>query len=141
MKLQDYKCHNCDQFFVGTHVLSEALPELVCPFCGMQGSIKKKFSIAVHRPMAEHFNMATGTWESSMAGIREKFRKASDEATERTGIPHNFQPVDLRDKEALGVTDEGLDDTARRKRQTGQTEGQTYHQFSAPDKTTLPYRT
>lgn len=141
MKLQDYRCKNCDQMFVGTHVLSEDLPELICPFCGMQGSIAKKFSIAVHRPMAEHYNLSTGSWESSMTSIKEKFRKASDEATERTGIPHNFQPVDLRDKEALGVTDEGLDSTYRKRREAGQTEGKTYHQFPAPDSTRLPYGT
>lgn len=140
MKLQDYRCKACDQFFVGTHVLSEQLPGLECPLCFTTGSIIKKFSVALHRPMKEHFNLATGRWESSMAGIKERFKKASEEATERTGIPHDFQPVDMRDKEALGVTDEGLDETYRRQRETGETEGRTYHQFPAPPDPVWPGR-
>lgn len=129
MKLQDYKCKGCDQHFVGTHVLSEDLDKLDCPFCERRGLIVKKFSVAVKRPMAEHFNLGTGRWETSMRSIEEHYKKASEEATERTGIPHNFKPVDLRDKEALGVTDEGLDATARAKRESGETSGRTYVDF------------
>jgi hypothetical protein len=32
-------------------------------------------------------------------------------------MEHNYQPVDLRDKEACGATEEGMDNTYRQERQ------------------------
>lgn len=64
--------------------------------------------------MPEHFAHSVGKVVRGRKHFREELQRASDAATARTGVPHRFEPVDLRDREALGVTDEGLDATARR---------------------------
>lgn len=73
--------------------------------------MKRVWSFSFHRPMPDHFNASTGTYVRNERQFRDELKKMSDEATERTGIPHNYVPVDPMDKEALGVTDEGLDTT------------------------------
>ena len=132
-KLQDYKCRECGGVWTSDWVDSDdpMFRLIPCPFCYTVG-IKKQFSVSVNRPMPEHYNMATGTVESSERSIREKLKVQSDIATERTGVEHRFVPVDMRDREALGVTDEGLDATNRRLRNEGKTEGKTYIPMDIP---------
>lgn len=59
--------------------------------------------------MHEHFNTSTGTVVSSRRGFQDDLKRLSEERTERTGIHHNFVEVDITDKKALGVTDEGIE--------------------------------
>lgn len=63
--------------------------------------------------MPEHFNRSVGAVVSSHRQFERELRRASDEATERTGIEHRYVPVDPTDRRALGVTDAGLDATNR----------------------------
>jgi hypothetical protein len=71
-------------------------------------------------PLADGFSPATGTYVSGNRNLREQFKIASAQATERTGIPHNFQPVDMRDTETLGITEEGLADDNRTRHDRGE---------------------
>ncbi len=132
-KLQDYKCKACGEQWVSDWVDADdpVFRLIPCPFCFTLG-IKKSYAISVQRPMPEHFNAATGRVESSMKAIAEQMKIASEEASERTGVKHDFQPVDMRDKDALGVTEEGLDATYRRLRNEGRTEGKTYVSMEVP---------
>jgi hypothetical protein len=66
--------------------------------------------------MQEHWNHSVGQPIRTMRQFRDALARKSDEMTERTGVPHDYQPVDLSDREALGVTDEGLEETERRRR-------------------------
>lgn len=66
----------------------------------------RRFSFSVLPPLSNPVN-------------RDQLKMTADRQTERTGIPHNYSPVDLRDKEALGVTSEGLDSTYDRLRRIG----------------------
>lgn len=79
------------------------------PICA--GTLKRVFSFSIGRSMPEHFNNSTGTYVTNKTQLADDFKRLSEAATERTGIPHNFVPVDPQDKETLGVTDEGLDST------------------------------
>lgn len=71
-----------------------------------------------------HFNPSTSSYISSPSQLGSELARASELASAPTtnyladGTPveverphHNFVPVDLHDKEALGVTNEGLDAT------------------------------
>ena len=44
--------------------------------------------------MQEHFNPSVGKPISSMSQYRDELKRASERATEKTGILHNFQPAD-----------------------------------------------
>lgn len=74
---------------------------------------------AFKRPMEPHYNYAVGQHISSMGQFTSELHRRSDELSETTGADHNFQPVDLTDKKALGVTDEGLDTQAKMRRTMG----------------------
>lgn len=82
--------------------------------------------------MHGHYNNAVGGYVSSEAQFRSELARASEAAsTPHTIIDdvgekheiakpqHNFVPVDWRDKEALGVTNQGLDATYDRMIQQG----------------------
>lgn len=56
-------------------------------------------------------NLSTGRVESDPRKFKEHLRIKSEEMEERLGIKVDYQPVDLTDKDALGVTDEGMDAT------------------------------
>jgi hypothetical protein len=72
------------------------------------------------RAFPEHFNNSVGEFVSNKHQFYDGLKRQSEVQSARTGIEHDFQPVDptdMRDASAHGVTDEGLDDTNRRLRQ------------------------
>lgn len=82
--------------------------------CG--GQVRRVFSFSTRRSMPEHYNQSAGTYVSSERQLRDAFKAQSEAATIRTGLEHNFVPVDPRDKERLGVTSEGLRETYDRRK-------------------------
>lgn len=63
--------------------------------------------------------MTTGQWVSDRKQFREQLHVAGEESTEREGYQQNFIEVDPSDRDALGLTDEGLDSTHDRHVQLG----------------------
>lgn len=61
--------------------------------------------------MQSHFNNTTNSEISDPRQFERELKVKSLQAEERTGIPHNFVPVDPHDKAAIGVTDEGMKET------------------------------
>lgn len=102
MTLYEYRCQDC-----GHRVLSDECADEICTVCcGARGQRIWSFSNATI--MHEHMNTTLGEPVSSMRQFKDGLKRKSEEATARTGIPHNFQPIDPTDKKALGVTDEGI---------------------------------
>lgn len=77
-----------------------------------------------YRPFPTHYNPSVGMTINSPSQLRSELSRQSDIASspstvyDADGSPHvverpptNFQPVDIRDRETLGVTNEGLDST------------------------------
>lgn len=56
-------------------------------------------------------NLSTGQVESDPRKFREHLHVASEQMAERLNMPVDYQPCDMTDKDALGVTDEGMDAT------------------------------
>lgn len=86
-----------------------------CPACG-DGEWRRDYrSVGLVNPMMEHWNNTTGTVVSDMKGFKNDLKRRSDEATMRTGIEHNYEPIDYADV-AQVVRDsdgKGLEDTNR----------------------------
>lgn len=59
----------------------------------------------------DQINLSTGRVETDPRKFRQHLREQSDIASERLGMTVDYQPVDMTDRDALGVTDEGLDAT------------------------------
>lgn len=84
--------------------------------CG-NGEIKRKYSLAVHRPMHEHFNHSVGKPISSDRQFRDELKRKSEEHFLRTGIPADYVPSDPTEtrkavEESGGI---GLESTNRRR--------------------------
>lgn len=117
MALFEYKCPECENRVIST--LRGDRLEADCPHCEAPRVFKRVFSVVVRRPMQEHFNPTVGMPISDEKQFARELRRKGDQYTERTGIETNYQPIDTRDKEALGVTDAGLDATRARMRAEG----------------------
>jgi hypothetical protein len=85
---------------------------------------RRRWGFHVLPSVAGSFNPATGTYVRNRADFRSQLDRASEQAStprlvwdgsgnqlEVTPPEHRYIPVDPRDKQACGVTDEGLDAT------------------------------
>lgn len=110
MPTYDYECDACGAG--QSHIFSIADYEHIkdvpfaCP-CD-KGWARRKFSFSFRMPFSDGYAPTLGRHVTGDRDLREGMRIASAQATERTGIEHNFQPIDVRDHKTLGVTEEGL---------------------------------
>lgn len=112
MAVYEYKCRECGMADHGT----TQRPERRCKFCG--GEQKRVYSFRMAHVMQEHWSDTIGGYVSDRRKFKSALRQKSDEMTERTGIPHDYQPIDpdtYRDRDAMKVTSEGLDSTYNRR--------------------------
>ncbi len=79
--------------------------ELWCPKCHTRS--QRKWSFTVSAPFTAHLNPTTGTIINTPSQFKSELQQAND-INEAAGRPSHLEPVDLRDKAALGVTSEGL---------------------------------
>ena len=106
MPVYEYRCPRC-----GTRVTSLSRDNFLaqtCLGCGYTEGLKRVFSFAFKPLMHEHFNHTVNQPISDMRQFRAALSEKSERATEETGIPHNFQPVEWGDRVKLGVTNEGI---------------------------------
>lgn len=121
MPIYEWKCSECiwvwsEQLTIAEYAL---LRDLIveCLACG--GQMKRVFDFSYKPPMPEHQNASTGTYVTSERKLKDDLKRQSEYMTMRTGIEHNFVPVDHSDKQTLGITDEGLDATYNRRKELG----------------------
>lgn len=88
-------------------------------FCDCGSPIRRVFGFQFAKPMPEHFNLAAGKFVRNERELNDHYKRLSDIATERVGIPHEFQPVSQSEKAALKVTAEGLETTVKRRTEEG----------------------
>lgn len=108
----DFKCTGPDCEYI-TEV-TDRHGEYKCPFCSFP--LKRVWNLFHSTPIITEpvYNPSLGKHVSGMKDMKEKFKIASDSASERLGMSVNYQPVDLSQKGSIGVTDEGLDSTYKR---------------------------
>lgn len=83
-------------------------------------------SPSFHRGFQSGYNPSVGQFVSNSGEFQSSLSRASDEATARTGIPHNFQPIDPRDPVAAGVTEDGMDATYAAQTKSGEREAKKF---------------
>jgi hypothetical protein len=115
--IYSYKCPVHGLFDATTRANSH--PCLLDESCSALAT--RRFSFSLGTPFAEHYNPSTGKRVRTRSGFASELSRQSDEASERTGIEHNYVPVDPRESpSSLGVTEEGLYETARRRHDSRQ---------------------
>lgn len=66
--------------------------------------------------MPEHYNTAVGEFITSKQQFYDGLKRQSEVASIRTGIDHNYEPLDpsdMAEASSHGVTEEGLDITRK----------------------------
>lgn len=119
MPIYEYRCVGCGREWQETLTIERysQIPAPDCPKCDI--SMSRVFSFNVKPVMQEHMNRTTGQLVSSERQFKDQLKRQSEEATIRTGLEHNFVPVDTQDKATLGVTDAGLRETYDRRKSLG----------------------
>ena len=110
MPQYQFNCPSCRQ----NYTVTQPNHPQPCPSCGAR--VNRVYSFTTGKGMPEHYNNAVGEFVSSRTQFYDGLKRKSEEAWARTGLDHDFQPVDpsdMRDPSAHGVTEEGLDATYR----------------------------
>jgi hypothetical protein len=120
MPVYEFRCPTCGNATYTT----DREQNLSCRLCSPGKAMKRVWGFSFHRPFQAGFNPTFGKPISNRAQLEAELSKASDIASaprivhdhdgqphEVPGIPTRLVPVDVRDKEALGVTEQGLDST------------------------------
>lgn len=102
MPIYEYRCRTCNTTELCREPADDIGPCAVC-----DGTMKRVWSVQFAPIMQEHFNLAVGKPISDRKQMDRELRRASELATERTGIPHNFVQIDGEEaKRAAGIDDE-----------------------------------
>lgn len=126
MPVYEWRCPNCQTPYQSQRALGDLTPP-TCPTC--QTPVRRRYSsIAFKLPMPEHYNASVGAYVSNETQFKDHLKVQSEQATLRTGLEHNFVPHDPREsKQELGITEEGLEATYRRRRELGLPTGEETH--------------
>lgn len=119
-KLYTFLCEQCGwrQAEYGTEInIGDKYTGGTCDLC--DGPLYRTVSFSYHKPLQPHYNNSVGKYVSGQRDFRDELKRQSDTMSLKTGMTHNYQPIDLREKDALGVTDEGLYETNKHRRDTG----------------------
>lgn len=102
MPLYQYKCSTChdtfERFFAPNAEGKQALDAGIvgCGACP-SGVLRRVFSFVIGPRFEPHFNESQGAWVNSFREVKDNAKRASDLATARTGVAHNFVPMDINE--------------------------------------------
>jgi hypothetical protein len=118
-----FRCNNCQEesyatygFDVDTFALATPCDNPTC-----SGELQRVIcSARFKRGLSDGYYSSVGGYARSKTDLQSQLSRKSDEVSERLGIDHNFKVADDPTPEFFGVTEEGLDSTARKKVESGQ---------------------
>ena len=116
----EYRCDRCENIMERYHSFSEDSRFHDCPQC--HWLMKKVLGVRFIKPMQGGYSPSTGSYVSSERDLADQLKVASEAASNRLGLAHNFVPIDMRDRAQTGQTDAGLDATMRREVAEGKRE-------------------
>jgi len=116
----EYRCPWCEGESVYYHTFEDYDHPEYCPHDGVL--LDKVLGAYFKTPMQGGYSPSTGSYVSSERDLADQLKVASEAASNRTGISHNFVPIDMRDRAQTGQTDDGLDATIRREVAEGKRE-------------------
>lgn len=138
MPVYEYRCPLCGSEGQQLRNMHDNGPLPLCPTCGTQ-MCRKYSTFAIKPSMPAHFNQSVGSFVTNERNFADELKRASEAASAPRQVfdadgesiiitppEHNFVPVDPHDKERLGVTDDGMEETYRRLRNEGRMPGQVW---------------
>lgn len=76
-----------------------------CDNCGHPHQTRAICRLNTTLSLPEHFNTSTGKYVTNRRDFADQLKYKSDEMSDRTGMDHNYVPVDPHDAKAVGVDD------------------------------------
>ena len=78
-------------------------------WCHTHGHLSRRvWGFSFKPTMKEHINSTTGQYVRTEQQFSTQLKRMSESASIRTGIEHDFQPVDISTPTSNGVTEQGL---------------------------------
>lgn len=102
MPLYEFKCPSHGT--VSTTTQYGVVPE--CELCKNQ--MRRIYSFYVEKAFVPHFNPSVGAFVSSQTDFNNRLAAMSEAETERTGIYHNYIPIEQGDAAGFGLTSDDL---------------------------------
>lgn len=120
MPVYEFRCPVDDATY---EILHHGGPPPHIPICPTHDShLRRVYSFTKTIMFQDGYSDATGSYVSSNRDMADQLKRKSDEATARTGIPHDFVPMHPSDMKAMASTEEGKDRAYRRATESGQRE-------------------
>jgi len=120
MPAYEYRCPGCGATDTVVSTIASYDPDAPAQCVTCRAPMKRVYEpLPFDMGMEGHWNPTVGRYVSGKRDFGDALKVASAEASERNGIEHNYQPIDLRDAAAVGATGEGLGATARRRHHEG----------------------
>lgn len=112
MPAYEHRCRVCRATIttVCGHDERDALTDTACHTPDCPGTLKRVFSFSAPEMFEPHWNASVGKYVTSKSELKSELARASEAATARTGVEHNFSLIDTHDvrPEDMGVDDTGL---------------------------------
>lgn len=107
MPVYEWRCKSCGT--ISASLIYGTIPP--CEVCSLSTSrMVRRYSFHTITSFQPHFNASLGRWVTSQADFNEGLKHASEAATARTGIPHNFTPAESADRDRFGITPEAVEE-------------------------------
>ena len=91
----------------GHRFLAQTREPQACPRGHGPAEFRRVFTFgAFHREMPGQYSQAVGRYVQNKRDFKSALSRASDEASENTGMEHRFVPIDMADRDATRVTEE-----------------------------------
>ena len=101
MTIYGYMCRECGQEYTSEYRGNVLMEDCECCgevpvacVCGTDTPIKRKYSVAVHRPMPRHFNSTTQSEIGSQKQFERELKMQGEMAEEKSGIPTQYEVAD-----------------------------------------------
>ncbi len=112
MPVYSFRCSGC----LGETERMTRNPPL-CSRCDLE--MRRVWGFSYRPTMVEHWNQSVGKYVSNDRQFRDELKRMGEKESESTGLYHEYVPIDINDRKACGVTDEGLDATRKVRRDSG----------------------
>ena len=124
MTIYGYQCRECGQEYTSEYRgdrLMDGDDPMWCGEC-QHHEVKRRYSVAVHRPMPRHFNSTTQTEVGSQKQFERELKMQGEMAEDKTGIPTQYEVADpeMLRNQVESNQGHGLDATNRRRMNEGQ---------------------
>ena len=112
-----YKCPACKQTYTSSQRGDRLL--ITCVECGYHTLHRDYSGISLSPPMQEHWNTSLNRPISSMRQFEDGLKAEGERLSQYTQVEQRLEVLDP-EQAKIGVTDEGLEATNRKRVQTGQ---------------------